>query len=155
MSVETQRINKTSKEVELAKFNPDSLVKAIKTGKTFVCGWSHERNIDNKTRIIMQTRINGSNYVIGDGWARTKPHTRDNRFGEQFQYTTILDDVRLIADPVDFLAPISHAQNGTISQDPESTHRIRAGETVIMLDRLWVEDKLTADINVISTWEIQ
>lgn len=155
MSVQVQRVEKTSKEVELAKFTPESLATAIKTGKTFVCGWSHEREVDDTTRIILQARIDGENFVIGDGWARTKPHTHDDRFGERFPYTTILDDVRLIADPYDFLPPISTTQNGTISRNPESTHRIRAGETVIMLDRLWVEGKLTDDIKIINSWELQ
>lgn len=153
MSVEVQRADLSAKRLEVARFTPETLTIATRGQNSFVCGWKKVPRIDKNTHILIEANFGDGYKVIGDGWAKTASRDNDDRFGENFPHTVKLDDVRIIADPENFIdSPLSWPAQ-RISMDSNGTTFIGAAKAIVELDYLWSES-LTDNVTVMKSWDM-
>lgn len=153
VAANTQRIDKPSKVLEVAKFTPETLAYATATNDgRFFCGWSKRRNVNEMTHIIIELK-NGKNpsRVIGDGWAASVPYKDESIFGEEYPYVVELTDMRFIADEHDHLPSCLVYPAREIKNDSDAVTFQRAGARVAQIDRVWAEGR-TADTSATQQW---
>lgn len=148
-----QTVSTPAKDLEVARFTPETLARALKSEGRFIAGWKNRPNIDTTSHILIEVNFGDGFKVVGDGWVINSPNKSDRRFGKAFPFTVELDSIRLISNPEDFIkSPLTWPAK-RIGTERDTVTYVNAAIAVVELDKLWVQNK-TSDLYAVDNWNL-